>query len=100
VHAISGRGKIRVSLHQAGPEVRIAVSDDGCGIAPEILSRIFDPFFTTREVGKGMGLGLTVSHDIASAHGGRIEVESSLGIGSTVIVSLPLANHAPKVAES
>ena len=100
VHAIAGRGKIRISMRQAGPEVQITIRDDGCGIAPEILSRIFDPFFTTREIGKGMGLGLTVCHDIASAHGGRIEVESSPGTGSTVTVYLPLADQPAKLATS
>ncbi len=94
VHAIPGPGRIRVSMWQEGSEARIAVNDDGCGMAPDILSRIFDPFFTTRDVGKGMGLGLTVSHDIATAHGGRIEVESAPGMGSTFTIVLPLASKA------
>ena len=83
-------GGIRVASSVSGDEIRIAVSDNGCGIAEDIVSRIFDPFFTTRDVGQGMGLGLTVSNDIVSAHSGRIEVETAAGAGSTFIVCLPL----------
>jgi signal transduction histidine kinase len=86
----NGGGTIRVSSRHADDEIRIAVSDNGCGIAPDILDRIFDPFFTTREIGKGMGLGLTVSRDIVSAHGGRIDVTTAVGAGSTFTVCLPL----------
>jgi two-component system NtrC family sensor kinase len=68
----------------------VRISDNGCGIAQENLSRIFDPFFTTREVGAGTGLGLTVCRDIVRAHGGRIEVESRIGTGTTFTIHLPL----------
>lgn len=89
--AVGAAGTVRVSTCIEHGEIRIRVRDDGRGIAPETLTRIFDPFFTTHDVGKGMGLGLTVSRDIASAHGGRIEVESVPGAGSTFLVCLPLA---------
>jgi two-component system, NtrC family, sensor kinase len=92
LHAVIKGGVIRLTTRVTGGEIRIAVSDNGCGIAPEVLSRIFDPFFTTRDVGKGTGLGLTVSRDIVAAHGGRIEVESAVGNGSTFTVCLPLAD--------
>lgn len=78
----------------------ISVRDEGCGIEPGILHRIFDPFFTTRDVGKGMGLGLTVVRDIATAHGGRIEVESSAGVGSTFTVCLPQAGVTLQTAKA
>lgn len=89
--AISGPGTIRVTTRTAESGIRIAIADTGCGIAAEALPRIFDPFYTTRAVGKGTGLGLTVSADIAAAHGGRIEVDSKVGIGSTFTIFIPLA---------
>ena len=59
--------------------VTAAVSDNGEGIAPENLAKIFDPFFTTKPEGKGVGLGLAVSYGIIQAHGGDIEVKSTVG---------------------
>lgn len=82
-------GLIRISSRTVANEIHVQVSDDGCGIKPEILNRIYDPFFTTRDVGQGTGLGLTVSRDIVAAHSGRIEVQSELGIGSTFTICLP-----------
>lgn len=90
LQAVEGRpGRIRIATELVGPEIKITISDNGCGISPEHLPRIFDPFFTTRDVGRGMGLGLPVSRDIAQAHGGRIEVESEVEKGSIFTVFLP-----------
>lgn len=90
LQALPGPGVIGVSSDVADRAIRIRVSDNGCGIPTDVLPRIFEPFFTTREVGAGTGLGLTVSRDIVQAHGGRIEVASEEGKGTTFTVYLPL----------
>ncbi len=69
--------------------VQILVSDTGCGIPKENLSKIFDPFFTTKAVGKGTGLGLAVSYGIIKEHHGKIEVKSEGGKGSAFIITIP-----------
>ena len=89
--AVAGEGRIRIQTAAGGNELRIAVSDNGCGIAEQDLARIFDPFYTTRPVGSGTGLGLPVARDIVRAHGGRIEVRSKPGAGTTVAVFLPVS---------
>jgi PAS domain S-box-containing protein len=96
-HAVEDGGKgsgcVRVATRTEGDEAVIEVSDDGCGIPPDVLPRIFDPFYTTKAVGRGTGLGLSLSHGLVTDHGGRIEVESSPGEGTCVRVWLPL--HPP-----
>lgn len=86
------RGRIAVATRREGDDaVAIDVEDNGRGIAPEVLPRIFDPFYTTKEVGKGTGLGLSIAYKIVSQHGGRIDVRSTPGEGTTVTVVLPVA---------
>jgi two-component system, NtrC family, sensor kinase len=97
--AIDGpRGTIRVSTGREADTAWVAITDSGSGIAPEIVSRIFDPFFTTKPVGKGTGLGLSVSYSIVKKHGGRIEVQSELGKGTTFKVVLPIRHAADETA--
>ncbi len=72
-----------------GAFVRVTVSDTGCGIAPDDLPHIFEPFFTTKGVGKGTGLGLATVFGIIDQHGGWIEVESNVGVGTTMHLFLP-----------
>lgn len=93
VRALSGKGSVCVSSCVVGSEIKIAVKDNGCGMDEATLSRIFDPFFTMQDVGKGTGLGLTVSQEIVASYGGRLEVESKVGVGSTFTVIMPV-NHA------
>ena len=71
-------------------EAWIEIADTGRGIPADVMQRIFEPFYTTKPVGKGTGLGLSLSYDIVKKHGGRIEVSSQVGIGTTFRVTLPL----------
>ncbi len=102
-HALPGapkRGSIIVTTGCLGAdEVFVEVADNGCGIAPENLSRIFDPFFTTKPVGKGTGLGLSLSYGIVRRHGGRIEVRSEPGVGTAFRVCLPVQHRQAAVLE-
>jgi len=103
-HAIEGEGSITIrtryhpEFHHDEPDSRstpmaeITFVDTGCGIPEEDLQRVFDPFFTTKGVGKGTGLGLSVSHGTVKAHGGVIEVESTVGVGTEFHVYLPIGH--------
>jgi two-component system NtrC family sensor kinase len=88
--AISGAGTITISTRRTDTSVQVMIKDTGSGVAPEHLSHIFNPFFTTKEVGKGTGLGLSVSLNIIKSLGGDIDVESTVGIGTQFIVTLPI----------
>jgi two-component system NtrC family sensor kinase len=81
----------RPDRDRSGKEVvTVDLADTGHGIPEEHLDKIFDPFFTTKPDGEGAGLGLSISYMIVQNHGGRIEVESKVGQGSTFRVSLPV----------
>ena len=82
-------GTLTVTTWNTGSLVHIAISDTGCGMTLEQLDNIFMPFYTTKEVGKGTGLGLSVSYGIIKSLGGKIEVESTPGKGSTFTIILP-----------
>jgi len=98
--AIPDRGTITIACGTRDDEVWIEVQDTGCGMAPEVARRIFDPFFTTKPVGQGTGLGLSVSYSIVKRHGGRIEVESTPGEGTTFRVWMPIAQPEPELAQA
>jgi two-component system NtrC family sensor kinase len=72
------------------------VTDNGAGISPENIKKVFTPFFTTKPPGQGTGLGLSVCYGIVDSMGGRMEVESGKGVGTTFVVYLPAvsASHA------
>lgn len=87
-------GEVRIETQCEGRTVLVSISDNGPGIPSEQLGKIFDPFFTTKPVGEGTGLGLSISHGIIERHGGKIDVQSAAGIGTTFIISLPVdADH-------
>jgi PAS domain S-box-containing protein len=69
--------------------IELFVTDTGSGMPPDVLPRIFDPFFSTKPVGQGTGLGLSITRSIVEAHGGRIDVETALGTGTTVRLRFP-----------
>jgi signal transduction histidine kinase len=83
--------EVRVVTRNEEGTVVVEVHDTGQGIAPERLGRIFDPFFTTRPEGKGLGLGLSISHSLVTRMGGELTVESEPGRGSLFRVRLPAA---------
>ncbi len=83
------RRQVRLGTRADNGSVLLVVQDTGCGMAPDVLARAFDPFFTTKEVGRGTGLGLSVSQQIAEQHGGRLEAESAPGRGTLVRLRLP-----------
>ena len=92
IQAMSDGGEITIRVEAESPDfVRFDVRDTGAGIKPESLPHIFEPFFTTKGAGRGTGLGLAVTYSIVQRHGGRIEVKSKLGEGTTFSVYLPVS---------
>ena len=87
-----GKLSITVSKEKRINFISIHISDTGCGIPEHILNSIFNPFFTTKPTSKGTGLGLSVSKGIIEKHGGYIEVESKVDIGTTFTVHLPIVS--------
>jgi signal transduction histidine kinase len=88
--AIPDKGEIRLRTFLDGDKVGVSITDSGAGIPKENLAAIFDPGFTTKGVGIGTGLGLSICFKIAEDHGGRIDVESEVGKGSTFTLWLPI----------
>jgi PAS domain S-box-containing protein len=101
--AMNKGGVITIAAHNVkdidsngiGDFVRLTVADTGCGMPPEVKARVFEPFFTTKDVNKGSGLGLPQVYGFAQQSGGRVTVDSQVGIGTTVTVLLPRSARPP-----
>jgi two-component system, NtrC family, sensor kinase len=87
LQAMPDGGRLTVTAGAAARRAVVRIADTGHGIAPEHLDRIFDPFFTTKKA--GTGLGLSICFGIIERHGGQIEVESELGVGTTMVIRIP-----------
>ena len=96
IQAMPGGGTLSLVLRYCNEDVRLSVSDTGCGIPTDHVPKLFTPFFSTKEVGEGTGLGLTVVHGIIDEHQGSITVDSEPGRGTTFHIDLPVhRSHAP-----
>jgi len=84
------------AMGEFGGTVELSFVDQGSGIASEIIKKIFEPFFSTKEIGKGTGLGLSVSYGIIKSHGGEIRVDSTVGVGTTFTIILPVQKPTQK----
>jgi len=82
-----------VNQRDRGQCVQLIVRDHGEGIPEEIQEQLFDPFFTTKDPGEGIGLGLTICHQIMEEHGGEIEIKSQTGVGTEAILTFPVKNN-------
>jgi len=90
MQAMPEGGKLMIEATRRNGFIRVSVKDDGLGMPHDDQEKIFDPFFTTKSAGEGTGLGLSVSYNIIEKHGGRFEVESRTGEGTTFHVILPI----------
>lgn len=93
IDAMPEGGTLTLRAICSDSRVLVQVRDTGIGIAPENMTKIFDPFFTTKDVGRGTGLGLAVCYGILSDHGGRLDVRSTVGVGTTFTITLPVADE-------
>ncbi|MEW6236229.1 MAG: ATP-binding protein [Candidatus Omnitrophota bacterium] len=93
VEGLEREKKITIATFQENNAAGVHISDNGCGIAEKDLPHIFEPFFTTKPIGKGAGLGLYVSYGTMQDLGGRLEIESRPGEGTTAKIWLP-AHHS------
>lgn len=88
--AIEKQGEIKIETRALDEKVEIKISDTGSGIPKENFSKIFDPFFTTKDVGKGTGLGMNIAYNIIKKHKGTIELDSTVGVGTTFTIRIPV----------
>jgi PAS domain S-box-containing protein len=92
IDSISEKGNIWITTKKQDDNILISIKDNGVGISNEALDKLYDPFFTTKPVGKGMGLGLSITYGIIKEHNGTIKVKSEPNKGSEFILTLPIIN--------
>lgn len=90
VQSIENRGIISILTKKNNDNVTITITDSGCGISKENISKIFDPFYTTKEVGEGAGLGLSISYTIIKEHNGNIKIDSVINKRTTIVLTFPI----------
>jgi signal transduction histidine kinase len=88
MQAMEKGGILRIEVHSLKDRVSVVISDSGSGVPPDQMEKIFNYYYTTKE--KGVGLGLSIAHRIIEAHGGQLKVESKVGTGTKVTVTLPV----------
>jgi len=88
MQAMGQGGTLRIETKSLKESVEVIISDSGPGIPPEQMEKIFNYYYTTKE--KGVGLGLPIAHRIIEAHGGQLKIESQVGSGTRVMVTLPI----------
>ena len=101
--AMGGSGNLRIAAaNRTAPDgarlVELAVTDDGCGMSPEVLANVFDPFYTTKDAGKGTGLGMSMVYGFVRQSGGTIRIDSAPGSGTTIVVELPRVDGDHEIA--
>jgi len=98
MHVASGGGTLEVKTYKSNGNAILEFVDDGPGVPESLQEKIFDPFFTTKEVGKGTGLGMSVSYGIMKEHGGRIYLDKAYRNGAKFVIELPLIKSPVFVA--
>ncbi|MAT84715.1 MAG: hypothetical protein CMD39_10555 [Gammaproteobacteria bacterium] len=96
--AMDGEGRLTIRTDADDDWVRVSISDTGCGIPQENLDKVLDPFFTTKPVGQGTGLGLSIVRKIMDEHRGRLDIDSTVGEGTSITLSFPVDGQVPQSA--
>ena len=90
IDAIEEKGQIYIKTSTFADKITISIKDTGIGMSDEVKSKMFDPFFTTKDVGKGVGLGLSITYGIIQEHNGNVEINSEDNHGTEFIIDLPI----------
>jgi signal transduction histidine kinase len=100
VDAMPQGGSLTIVGEARGSDLHVEIRDTGSGIPAELLPRIFEPWITTKPASQGTGLGLSIARDVITGHGGRIDVESTPGVGTTFTIDLPGKAGSPAAREA